>query len=128
FMESGKFEIEHGRMLCQLDLDHSHRVVVLGATVVEELWPQEDEGFNPVGEVVSINHIPFTVVGTFPFFESDSARRRREAGITEANRERANRRGHRRSSRHYDPFSRKNNAVVIPISTMFYDFKSAQNA
>ncbi|HWL53919.1 MAG TPA: ABC transporter permease [Chthoniobacteraceae bacterium] len=128
FMESGKFEIEHGRMLCQLDLDHSHRVVVLGATVVEELWPQEDEGFNPVGEVVSINHIPFTVVGTFPFFESDSAKRRREAGITEANRERANRRGHRRSSRHYDPFSRKNNAVVIPISTMFYDFKSAQNA
>ncbi len=127
YMESGKFEIEYGRMLCQLDLDHSHRVAVIGASVVEELWPEENN-FNPVGEVVTINSIPFTIVGTFPFFESDSSKRKREAGITGANQERANRRGQRRSSRRYDPFSQKNNAVVIPISTMFYDFKSAQNA
>src|SRR5690606_41090629 len=46
FLEAGRFEIEHGRMICQLDLDQVHKVVVLGSTVVETLWPNEP-GYNP---------------------------------------------------------------------------------
>lgn len=127
FLEAGRFEMEHGRMICQLDLDQVHKVVVLGSTVVETLWPNEP-GFNPVGETVQINGKPFQVVGTFPFFESDSAKRRREAGVVAANQERRERRGKASNGRRWDPYAFKNTAVVMPITTMFHEFKSAQNA
>jgi len=127
FLEAGRFEIEYGRMICQLDLDQVHKGVVLGATIVETLWPNEP-GYNPVGETVYLNNKPFQVVGTFPFFESESAKRRREAGVSAANEERRERRGKAAGGRRWDPYSYKNNAVIMPITTMFHEFKSAQNA
>jgi putative ABC transport system permease protein len=39
--------------------DHAH-VVVLGATTAQKLWPGQD----PIGRVVSIQHVPFKVLGT----------------------------------------------------------------
>lgn len=127
FYEMGRYELKHGRMLTQLDVDNYSRVVVLGNSVVEDLWPDKTD-YNPVGEMIRINGKPFTVVGTFPLFESDSMRRRRETGLTAAADELRKRRGRKKGSRRWDAYSEKNNAVLIPITTMFYDFKSASNA
>jgi putative ABC transport system permease protein len=49
-----------GRFLNKKDLDLKRRVVYLGTEVAEELF---DEGVNPVGEMIKINGIPFTVIG-----------------------------------------------------------------
>lgn len=49
-----------GRFINKMDLDLKRRVVYLGTEVAEELF---DEGVNPVGEMIKINSIPFTVIG-----------------------------------------------------------------
>lgn len=128
FAEMGKYELAAGRMISLLDLEKAHRVVVLGHSVVESLFGNS-KTVDPVGSTVLINERPFKVIGTFPLFETEEARRRREAGINDADakrrRERGQTRPSRAMSRRWDPFFMKNNAVVIPLTTMFYEFKSA---
>ena len=79
FYEMGRYEMAFGRMITQVDVDNYNRVVVLGHSIVQQLWPDETD-YNPVGEMIRINGKPFVVVGTFPLFESESSRRRRETG------------------------------------------------
>ena len=129
FLEMGKFEITKGRMISQLDLDQVNRVVVLGSTVVNELWPEYTD-YNAVGELIQINRVPYRVVGTFPLFESESAKRKRAAGNVAMEAERRQRRtgkAKQKTGKNWDPYWAKNHAVVIPISAMFYDFRSASN-
>lgn len=138
FAEMGKYEIAKGRMLSELDLENGNRVVVIGAGVVNELWPG-DPNVNPIGQTIQINSRPFKVVGTFPLFETESTKRKREAGITAAeDQRRQERRGTKVPAKkkparnaggnqnRWDPYFWKNHAVVIPITVMFYEFKSAQ--
>lgn len=49
-----------GRFINKKDMDLKRRVVYLGTKVAEELF---DDGVNPVGMMVKINSIPFTVIG-----------------------------------------------------------------
>ncbi|MCX6966698.1 MAG: ABC transporter permease [Verrucomicrobia bacterium] len=129
FLDIGKFELEAGRMICQADLDNVSRVVVIGAGVADELWPDNPE-YIPLGEVIRINGIPYRIVGMFGFAESDYSKRKREAGISAAQEERRMRRGGKKKVKatKYDPYWQKNHAVVIPISALFFDFRTAANA
>lgn len=129
FMEMGKFEIEAGRMISQTDLDGVSRVVVIGTTVAEELWPQNPD-YIPLGEIIRINGIPYRVVGLFSLCESDYNKRRKDAGINAAQDERRIRRMGKKKAKanKYDPYWQKNHAVIIPISSMFFDFRTASNA
>lgn len=122
FLPMHSHEIELGRFITDLDVDRANRVVVLGSTVVEELWPDEPN-FNPVGEVIQIHNRPFTVVGVFPFYEREQDRRQRERGITDARQERREARGRTRGRR--DPFRWKNDIAVVPLTSFFYEFRSA---
>lgn len=114
-------EIEHGRFLSDLDVDRAHRVVVLGSLIVRQLWPETPD-INPVGRTVYINNIPYQVIGTFVFYEREEDKRRRESGRVEKQRERREARG--ASSSGWSPFRRKNETVIIPLTTMIHDFKS----
>jgi putative ABC transport system permease protein len=49
-----------GRFINQKDMDYKRRVVYLGTDVAEEIF---GDGVNPVGEMIKINGIPFTVIG-----------------------------------------------------------------
>jgi len=51
---------EQGAFFTQVDVDGGQKVVVLGQTVSEKLY---GASANPVGLVVRINNVPFTVVG-----------------------------------------------------------------
>jgi putative ABC transport system permease protein len=55
------WDVRDGVFISQQDVDDAARVVVLGTTVVEELWG--DKLYNPVGEQVQLNDRFFTVVG-----------------------------------------------------------------
>lgn len=50
---------QSGRFLTEADVRTGARVVVLGPTVSEKLFGE----FDPVGETVRVNQIPFTIVG-----------------------------------------------------------------
>jgi len=128
FLDVGKFEIEEGRMITQSDLDNVNRVVVVGSAVVDDLWP-ENPDFIPLGETIRINGTPYRIIGIFTTCESDAAKRKRVAGVSAVQEERRKRRmGKKAKKAMWDPYVQKNNTVIIPETTLFFDFRSAQNA
>lgn len=127
YVPINKHNVAVGRNISQIDLDQSRHVCVLGRFAVDKLWPDRPD-YNAVGETVLINQRPFTVVGIFELYEREEDKRRRELGIAPSARTASGRvrtstssRGSSRSS----SFTRKNSTVIIPITTLFYEYKSA---
>ncbi|WP_434383579.1 ABC transporter permease [Melittangium boletus] len=54
------YSIDQGRLLNEADVESGAKVAVVGQTVVEKLY---GSGFNPVGQVIRIKKMPFTIVG-----------------------------------------------------------------
>ncbi len=127
FAYINKHEIAAGRMLSQIDIEEARHVCLVGRTIVDKLWPGRKE-YNAVGESLLINGRPFTVIGIFNFYEREEDRLRRQRGEPPKGAQ-FGRGGGGGGSRPrgggYDPFFRKNTSVQIPITTMFYDYKSA---
>jgi len=125
FLKMGRLKIEFGRPITQADLDSVSRVVVVGPSVVSELWP-ESPGYIPLGEAIRLNGIPYRIVGVLQYEEISFSKRRREAGLDAARAaQQLKRRG--KADKAFDPLWQKNRAVLIPITTMFYDYRSASN-
>ena len=125
YLPINKHVVEFGRPLTWLDVERAQHVCCVGRMVVEKLWPDRPN-FNAVGETVVINQRPFKIVGIFEFYEREEDKRRRELGLapdTFAGKPGRGRGGG--GTNRFSPFSRKNSQVIIPISTMYYEFKSA---
>jgi putative ABC transport system permease protein len=118
YVDINKHVVAKGRNLSHLDVERASRVAVVGSMVVERLWPGKPN-HDAIGETILINSRPFTIVGIFEFYEREQDKRRRELGIAPA---RSSGRG---GGRGWNPFMRKNLTIIVPISTMFYEFKSA---
>jgi len=119
-------EVAAGRFLTDLDLERGARVVVLGDAKVAQLWPDEhgtDAEF--LGRTITINDRPFSVVGVLALYEREEDRRRREAaakgGPAPARFAMSGRSG---GSGRRDMFSWKNESVVVPLSTLYHEFRS----
>lgn len=113
-------ELAAGRFTSALDDLNAARVVVLGADITDSLFP----GKRPeqiVGGEVMIRNIPYEVIGVLKRYEREEERIRRERGVASPQARLPSSRG---GSRRWDPFRFKNESVVIPFHTMFYDFKS----
>jgi len=52
--------VQNGASFTQQDVDADAKVALLGQTVVDNLFNGDD----PIGQVIRIKHVPFTVVGT----------------------------------------------------------------
>src|SRR5262249_49731548 len=123
FMPINKHVVDVGRDLCWLDVERAQRVCVVGRSVVDRLWP-ETPGYNAVGETIVINQRPFRIIGIFQFYEREEEKRRREMGIsTPQTRSPRSRRDP--GMNRWSPWARKNNQIVIPVSTALYEFRSA---
>lgn len=55
-----RFDVAQGRTLGELDIEMQTQAVVLGASIAEALFPR---GIDPLDRVITINGLPFTVVG-----------------------------------------------------------------
>jgi len=121
FVPINKHQIAQGRSLAFLDVQNALRVCVVGQLVVERLWPDQPS-FDAVGESIMLNGRPFVIAGVFEYYEREEDKRRRELGLAPGG-------GGGRSGRpgggRWSPFERKNSTVIIPITTMFHEFKSA---
>ena len=60
FFEIRYWPIKSGRNISQSDVDNGAKVIVLGLTVVKQLF---GEGADPLGQPVRIGNVPFTVIG-----------------------------------------------------------------
>jgi putative ABC transport system permease protein len=121
YVPINKHVIAAGRNIGALDLEFGHRVCVIGRGVVQKLWPENPTG-DPIGETVRINDRPFKVVGVFEFYEREEDKRRRELGAKQGAPPGARPRG---GGRGWNPLERKNLTIIIPITTMFWEYKSA---
>jgi len=121
-------ELAAGRFITDLDLERGARVVVLGDTKVAQLWPEEqgsDADF--LGRTITINDRPFSVVGVLALYQREEDRRRREAaakGAPPPARFAIGGRGGGSGRR--DMFSWKNESVIVPLTTLFHEFRSGQ--
>ncbi|MFQ5947137.1 MAG: ABC transporter permease, partial [Anaerolineae bacterium] len=59
YLQVRNWQIVEGRPVTQHDVDGAYKVALLGWTVVEMLFGQSD----PLGQVIRIQKVPFTVVG-----------------------------------------------------------------
>ncbi len=53
------WEVKYGEFFTEKDISSKKKVAVIGSTVADELFPDQD----PTGEEIRIRNIPFTVVG-----------------------------------------------------------------
>ena len=60
YVQIRNWRVASGHSFDDSDVEASAKVVVLGETVVDHLW---SPGYNPVGQVVRIQAIPFQVIG-----------------------------------------------------------------
>lgn len=114
-----RHELAAGRFLNDLDIERATRAAVIGHSVMTEFFP----GKTPeqvLGEKLLINSAPFQIVGVHPRYERERDKKRREQEKKEG-KERPGRQAGR-----WDPFRGKNNSLVIPLSTMFHEFKAGQ--
>jgi putative ABC transport system permease protein len=92
---------------------------VIGDSILKRFWPNlpaEDA----VGRILTINQTPFKVVGVLNVYEREQDKRMRE--IVKARQSQPT----SKSQNRWDPFRRKNESVIIPLSTMFFEYKSGQ--
>lgn len=109
-------KVAYGRSIADLDVQRGTRAATIGASVASALWP----GVPPekvVGQTIFLKQVPFEVVGIFELYERESDRKARE-------REKSASRTPNTAQRRWDPFRWKNETVIIPLSTMFYEFQS----
>jgi len=112
-----RHELAAGRFITPLDLDRATHVAVIGDEVARQFWPHLSKE-EILGKVLTINQSPFEVVGIFIRYEREQDKRMRKIRAEQAKK-------HAGSERlRWDPFRGKNLSVLIPLPTMFYEFKS----
>src|SRR5688572_11650269 len=80
-MEMNLHTMGHGRFFSELDDEMAKNVCVIGTGIRDELFGNPDEigrEINPVGEMVHISGQPFTIIGMFEHYESESEKKIRE--------------------------------------------------
>lgn len=59
FLEIRQLNVEEGEMFTEADIQVSAKVCVIGKTIVDNLFPNQD----PIGKIIRFNQVPFRVVG-----------------------------------------------------------------
>ncbi|MCQ2209497.1 MAG: ABC transporter permease [Paludibacteraceae bacterium] len=60
YLEIRKLTISEGDLFTDQDIKSSAKVCVIGKTIVDNLFPDQE---NPIGKTIRFNKIPFTVIG-----------------------------------------------------------------
>jgi len=59
YFEIRNWQLEYGEFFTDRDIRSNKKVALLGKTIADELFPEQD----PTGETVRIRNVPFTVIG-----------------------------------------------------------------
>ena len=131
-LEMNQHTIDHGRMFNDIDEENAASVCVIGTGIRDDLFGSPEKvghEINPVGELISLNGQPFTVIGMFKHYESEQDRKLREWDKEHPQKqtgpERSRGWGSRGSGMGGFVYRFKNNTVYIPLQTMWVKFRSA---
>ncbi len=131
-LEMNEHVIQYGRMFNELDDESARSVCVIGTATRDKLWGSPEElgrDFNPVGETLYVNGVPFTIVGMFRHYESEQDRKEREFANARPEGQKTgtlarNRRGGAIRRRGSWVFYLKNATVYLPMNTVWMKFRS----
>jgi putative ABC transport system permease protein len=126
--------LEHGRFFTALDDELARNVIVIGTGIRDELFGSPEETGRPIvpiGEIISVNGQPFTIIGMFERYESDNDKKYREmkkASGSEATNGVTRKRGWGSRSGAGWVYRRKNYTAYIPLNTMWLRFRASSGA
>jgi putative ABC transport system permease protein len=130
-VEMNEHVVQYGRMFNQLDDEMARSVCVIGTDTRDELWGSPEktgQEIIPVGQTVFINGLPFTIIGMFQHYESESDRKARELAKAQAASKKngavARNRGWGGRGRGGGAFAFKNRTVYLPLNTVWMKFRS----
>jgi putative ABC transport system permease protein len=130
-LEMNEHVMEYGRMFTELDDEMARSVCVIGTATRDELWGAPDKvghEINPVGETIFVNGVPFTIIGMFQHYESESDRKARELARAQPAQTQTNavsrNRGWGGRGRGGGAFAFKNRTVYFPLNTVWMKFRS----
>jgi putative ABC transport system permease protein len=131
-LEMNQHTVEYGRMFNDLDEENAASVCVVGTGLRDELFGSPEKvgrEINPVGEMITINGQPFTIIGMFKHYESEMDRKFRELEKNKPQEQTGPTRSRGWNSRGSGMggfvWRMKNMTVYIPLQTMWVKFRSA---
>jgi putative ABC transport system permease protein len=131
-LEMNQHTVEYGRMFNDLDEENASSVCVIGTAIRDELFGSPEKvgrEINPVGEMITINGVPFTIIGMFKHYESEQDRKWREWDKEHPQKqtgpERSRGWGSRGAGQGSFVYRMKNTTCYIPLQTMWVKFRSA---
>src|SRR3954471_20832366 len=130
-LQMNQHVVEHGRMFNEIDDENANSVCVIGTMVRDELFGSPEKVGHeiiPVGEQISVNGQPLTIIGMFQHYESEQERKLRELEKDKPKDETGPTRSRGWGGRKGNNwvFRMKNGTVYIPLNTMWLKFRSAQ--
>ena len=128
-LDMNQHVIEYGRMFNEIDNENANSVCVIGTMVRDELFGSpEKEGREiiPIGEKISVNGQPLTIIGMFEHYESEQEHKIRmmekEHPVADSGPTRSRGWGGRKGNNWV--FRMKNATVYIPINTLWLKFRA----
>src|SRR5438874_1657596 len=130
-VEMNQHVVEYGRMFNEIDDENARSVCVIGSAMRDELFGAPEKvgrEIVPIGEQISINGEPLTIIGMFKHYESEQEHKWRmlekEKPVqAETCPVRSRGWGNRRGGSYV--YRMKNATVYIPLNTMWIKFRSA---
>jgi ABC-type antimicrobial peptide transport system permease subunit len=120
--------LEYGRFFTDIDEENASPVCVIGTGIRDELFGSPEttgREIVPIGEIININHQPFTIVGMFTRYESEQEKKERELAKQkgpEIQTGPARRKGWGHGNW---AFYRKNTTLYMPLNTAYLRFRAA---
>ncbi len=134
-LEMMEHKLAHGRMFNADDEQAARSVCVIGTGIRDELFGRPDQTGTeviPIGQTLTVNGVPMTIIGMFEHYESDQERRTRllqeakDAADRAAGIQKPTQRDRGRGRRGNFAFWIKNNTVYMPLNTMWMKLKAGQ--
>ncbi len=122
--------LEHGRFFNEIDEEEARPVCVIGTGLRDELFGDPEQAGReiiPLGEIITLNGQPFTIVGMFAKYESEAERKEREAAKLKPAEPQAGPARRKGWGRRNWAFQRKNYTLCMPLNTAWVRFRSADD-
>jgi putative ABC transport system permease protein len=138
-VEMMEHRLAHGRMFNEIDEEQARDVCVIGTGIRDELFGKpEDTGepVIPIGQRLTVNGYPLTIIGMFDHYEGEQERKVRQQLEAEQARLRATGQTNNLTGPHRSrgwsgsnrrggwAFWVKNNTVYMPLNTMWLKLRS----
>ncbi len=130
-MDMNAYEIDKGRFFTSYEDYAAKNVCVIGADISTSLFGDDSASgsfVDPIGKIININYMPFSVIGVYKKIESEAEKKKRENELKRSQNQTGPKRASSFRSRRGGRYSHRNNTIHIPLNTMWMKFKMSSSS